>query len=364
MTLLYWTMGGAALAVVMTATGWWRYAFALFAISPSRMTVARLNLRIEGEENIARVNDLLASFLGGFNQTIAKAKWSAWQEGAAAQPVMFRPFWHEGAAMGYTVRRLFQYEPAAFESDVVRPRPEFRYLYYVGLGFWSGMRNHSPARVMKIVEGLDSLHKYLVFDGYGFKRAFFDHPHDGDALKVLDGLPGYARNAAYQGVGRALYFRYMSAPQLMIEEIRRLGVHAVDAAAGVGLAAVFVNPDRLDVAQDLAREMPVEWRPHFHLGMCFGLKARSINDVEQFERYMGLAPAAVSDAAGNSIRECDRVELLVRSEKRDDAYQQWRQRVTDWMSANISYPIAGVMRRDTMGVSNREAREAELGVRE
>ena len=36
-------------------------------------------------------------------------------------------------------------------------------------------------------------------------------------------LPGYAKNAAFQGVGRAMYFRFMARPDLMIDQIRRLG---------------------------------------------------------------------------------------------------------------------------------------------
>ncbi|MEK7730477.1 MAG: hypothetical protein AAB363_01330, partial [Planctomycetota bacterium] len=69
--------------------------------------------------------------------------------------------------------------------------------------------------------------------------------------------------------------------------------------------------------------------------MCFGIKARSINNVEQFEHDTAGLDSPVKDAIFASIRECDRIELLVRAERRqpvaqrltgllaDDAYRQW-----------------------------------------
>jgi hypothetical protein len=256
--------------------------------------------------------------------------------------------------MGYTARHLFRYDPAEFERTLVKPRPEMRYLYYVGLGFWSGIRNHPPAKLERTVDGLDPLHRYLCFDGYGFKRAFFDYPRDPAAFRVLDALPGYARNAAYQGVGRAFWFLYMHRPDVLVERMRGLGVHAVDAAAGVGLASVFVFPDRLAVAQRLGQAMPAEWRDHFHLGMCFALKARSINDQDQFERWMSAAPASVREAAYASIRECDRIELLVRSEPGSDGYRQWRSRVTEWMAGRIDFPMSGISLTSGVEASQQE----------
>lgn len=331
--------GAGILIVAAVVTGWWRFVFLPWCIRSSRMTVRRLRLQINDPADVERVDSILASFAGGFNEMIARPSESAWQAYCKAQSSLLRPFAEEGAAMGYTVRRLFRYDPADFESRIVKPLPEFRYLYYVGLGFWSGMRNHSAARVAQIVSGLDPLHHYLCFDGYGFKRAFFDYPRGAHELNILNTFEGYARNAAYQGVGRALHFLFMGRPDLVIERVAELGTHAVDAAAGVGLAAAFVNPDRLAPEFELGRQMPEEWQPHFHLGLCFGLKARSLNDLDEFDRNLASLPAATQDAIRASIRECDRIELLIRADGKPNGYRRWRERVTDWMTANIEFPM-------------------------
>lgn len=337
---LVWALAGAGILLLAAVlTGWWRYAFAPFQINTSRMTVRKLGLDVTDPTDIERVDNILDSFLTGFNRMIARPSPSAWKRYCESLSPLMRPFAEEGAAMGYTLRRLFRYDPAHFEATIVKPRPGFRYLYYVGLGFWSGMRNHSAAKVARIVRGLDPLHSYLVYDGYGFKVAFFDYPKDPQAFRVLDTFDAYGRNAAYQGAGRALHFLYMGNFDAVIEHMARLGPHAVDAAAGVGLAASFVNPDRLEREFDLGRRMPVEWQPHFHLGMCFGLKARAINDLDEFDRNLAALPHTVQEAIRASIRECDRVELLIRADGKPDGYRHWREQVTAWLTENVDFPM-------------------------
>lgn len=329
----------AAVAGFVLGAGWWRYAFRVFCINPSKMTVRRLGLDISDPTDIVRVDSILDAFAGGFNEMIARPSGTAWESYCRSLSPFLRPFAEEGAAMGYTPRRLFRYAPDHFESTIVKPRPEYRYLYYVGLGFWSGMRNHSAARMAQIVRGLDPLHSYLCYDGYGFKRAFFDYPKDRKAFSALDSFEGYGRNAAYQGVGRALHFLYMGSPDVVIEHTAALGPFAADAAAGLGLAAAFINPDRMEREFELGRMMPAEWQPHYHLGLCFGLKARSINDLDEFDRNMALLPAESREAVWASIRECDRVELLIRADGQPDGYRRWRERVTQWLTSQVVFPL-------------------------
>jgi hypothetical protein len=255
------TVGVATL--VLIATGWWRLAFAVFRIGSGRLTVRKLGLLVSAPADVERVNTLLRSFAGGFNAMISRPSSKAWRSYCDSLPVLFEPFANEGAAMGFTLRRLFRYSAATFEDQIARAQPGFRYLYYVGLGFWSGMRNHDPQRLARIVDGLDPMYRYLCYDGYGFKHAFFDPGKSPQGLGRLAVLEGYSRNAAYQGVGRAVFFMFMDRPDRMVEYMEGLGVHGADAAAGLGLAAVFVNPDRLEVARKLAVELPDRWRDHF-----------------------------------------------------------------------------------------------------
>ena len=68
----------------------------------------------------------------------------------------------------------------------------------------------------------------------------------------------------------------------------------------------------------------------------------SINNVEQFERDTAGLDSKVKGAVFAAIRECDRIELLVRAERGNNGYRDWRVRVTQWMADHIEYPLAGV----------------------
>jgi hypothetical protein len=328
--------------ILLILSGGWRLAFSVFKIPRSRMTIERLGLIVKSPEATERVAGVLTHFAGGFNAMITRPSRRGWERYCDGLPVYYRPFAQEGAAMGHTLRRLFRCDPTVFEAQVVNRRPECRYLHYVGLGFWSGMRNHSPQHLMRVVNGLDALHGSLCYDGYGFKYGFFDYLKDPGCHNRFKLFEGYARNVAYQGLGRSFWFLFMEDHEDLIEHIGRLGDYAPDTAAGLGLAAVFVYPDRLDVAQAVGAQLPAEWHDDFHLGVCFGLKARLLNDPNQFDDDLSRMDAGTREAARASIRACDRTENRIRSERVPDAYRCWREEVAQWMADHIAYPLAGM----------------------
>lgn len=327
-----------AMAVLLWTLGWWRVALRPLRIPVHKMNVAELGLRVP-HEHAERVDRILAAFAGGFNSMLTGPSESAWERYCEVLSPLEQPFAHEGAAMGYTPRHLLRWDPERFERRIVGRHDGFRYLHYVGVGFWAGMRNHHPHKLLQTASKLDPLYRHLCFDGYGFKCAFFDLPKQPTVLARLEEFDGYARNAAYQGVGRALFFHYLGEPETLIDRAHMLGAYALDVAGGVGLASVFIFPDRLRVALELADQWPQAWRPHVHLGMCFGLKARSINDPEQFARNIGRLPAAVYNAVSASLRYCDQVERQIRADGAEDGYRRWRAAVADWMAENVAYPL-------------------------
>jgi len=339
--LVYIVVLIVVVGIVLAATGWWRLALVPFRIRPARMDVARLGLTV-APDDVERVEGVLRSFAGGFNAMLTGPRWSMWQRYCDSLPVFLRPFAHEGAAMGFTPRRFFRCRPEDFEESVVRTQPGMRYLYYVGLGFWSAMRDHHPRHLAHVVARLDLLHGHLCYDGYGFKHGFFDYLENPEVVRKFDNFDESARNVVYQGVGRSFWFLFGGDRELLIERIVGLGEYARHVAGGVGLAAVFVHPDRLEAALELGGGLPPEWHDDYHLGACFGLKARSINDAEQFERDVSRLDPGVCEAVQASVHACDRIEQQVRDERGKDGYPRWRDRVSEWMAGHIEFPLAGM----------------------
>ena len=57
--------------------------------------------------------------------------------------------------MGFVLHHPLRHSPQRFEDEVVRRNPGFRYLHYVGLGFWAGMCRSSPAKLDALVARLE-----------------------------------------------------------------------------------------------------------------------------------------------------------------------------------------------------------------
>lgn len=340
---------GVGGAYLLRCVGWRRAVFGAFRVRVGAMTWERRKLRVRDAESRTRVNAILETFVQAFNVMITARRDRDWASYCETRAPLLRAFAEEGVAMGYRLRRLGRFDATAFEQELPAARSGFRYLHYVGLGFWSGMRGRAPEQVETVASRLDPLLRYLCFDGYGFQRAFFEAPGNARALEPLRRLPGYAAHAAFQGVGRALWFRYMDDAPALISALDALGEFAEDGAAGVGLAATFVNPDRLAIPMELGRRLPPRWRAHFHLGMSFACKARDLNDAEWFSAELGRTSVEQRATIRAAIAACDRIEAEVRRAMPEEPYRVWRERMTQWLSDNVEYPLASRIDRTPQG---------------
>lgn len=328
----------ASLFVILAVTGAWRIALRPFRIDARAMSPAALGFQIADPTDLDRVDGICRAFAGGFNAMITAPKWQTWSRNTDRQEVFYRPFADEGAAMGFALRKLGRFTPAGFESAVVAQRPAYRYLHYVGLGFWSAMRDHPPRHIERLIAGLDPLHGMLCLDGYGFKFGFFDF----EVAALRDRfaqLPGYARNVAYQGLGRSLWFRFMGSPERLIENIGVFDRYANDVAAGIGLAVVFTTIDRPRRGFDVLDRIPSVWRDDVQLGMCFAYKARSLNDPERFERQVDSLESSRRAAVRGAVQQCDAIEAVVRADGAADGYRRWRESLREWLREQIEYPF-------------------------
>jgi len=344
MTLALWTAATIVAAVVLAVlTGTWRPALWPWRIKASLMTADRLGFAVRERQDIERVNQICAHFAAGFNDMILSPWGRRWAGRCESLPALYRPFYAEGAAMGYPLSQLLTPWRGDVESRLVRRDQRYKYLQYVGIGFWSAMRGHSPAALERRVGGLDPLYRFLCFDGYGFKLGFFDYGRDSGCLRRLEGFTGYARSVAFQGVGRSFWFRFLNDPASLIEHVGRLADHELDAAAGVGLAAAFVHTDDLErVFRFAGQAAPVHWRPHLALGMTFALKARDLAGPDALEEWLGGVGEPRRRAIRAAVEQCDRIERQVRYEKKADGYRAWRQRLTDWLATQIVFPFLSV----------------------
>ena len=74
----------------------------------------------------------------------------------------------------------------------------------------------------------------------------------------------------------------------------------------------------------------------------FALKARALADPEAFDGWLGRLEAPRAAAIRAAIAACDRIEQEIRDERVMNGYHCWRERVTEWLSAELIYPFVAV----------------------
>lgn len=341
----------ALVAVVVLAGLVWIALPSLIARSIRPVDPVALEFRGSGDDLLLaeRVGE---AFRAGIRARMLRPR-SSWLAKCDAHEPHWRPFAFEGAAFGHGALASSGFERwDRLEADVISRRPRYVYLAHVGVGFWWAFRHgHRFEKMLPILQGYDPLYRYLCADGYGFKFGFFDFMRDRSRVRHLLELPGYFRNAAFQGVGRGLYFGFLGDRAGLFEAVGEFAPeHDADLIAGAGLAAAFAETDRPHRAVDFARSVPFEWRPHAHLGLTFGFKARALADPDYFDDCLSKLRTPAAAAIRRAVALCDDVEQAVRDDKAKEGYRLWRERLTDVMEAErVWEPVYACAQEDLRG---------------
>jgi len=276
---------------------------------------ARFGIALQDPRCFGRARAILTAFFLGFERGLESPDGA--ERAAAGVDPLVKPFFHEGFAMGSIPNGYLRLVPSArtlsrFEARFPESDP-FVFLRYVGVGFWLGFRHGMrPWKVDRLALRLRG-NKYapLIHDGFGFQVGFFSHRHvtsaGSAALHSLEGLEGFARASAANGLGRSLWFFTMDSPHRGVGIARRLGTLSLDVLGGLGLAAAFTFPDELSRAYGLADTLPPEERRTFLKGVRIALYVRHRCDASLLERWLGGLPAPLGDRARADLDRALRV---------------------------------------------------------
>ncbi len=325
-------VGFVIAGIVLVGAVAWLLAPVLLARLLPPIRAENLGFKCRGSD-LELANEVGTAFRAGARARLLRGP-DKWVEPCEAAGRHYRPFAYEGAALGHSALcSVGRAQWPMLNEQIIARQPGMTYLFHVGVGFWGAFRyGRRPAPLFSHIQTYDPLYRYLCLDGYGFKFGFFDFLGDRSAIDHLCSLPGYYRNAAYQGFGRSLWFCYMQDRRGLFETVSSVGAeHDTDVIAGTGLAASFAHVHEPDRALDLAVAVPAEWRKHVHLGITFGFKARQLADRSYFEQCVQVLPTPVVSTMLDAIGLCDAVEADVRSRNLDDPYRTWREELTEQM---------------------------------
>jgi hypothetical protein len=261
---------------------------------PGEVARRAAGFAIAGEGGRRLVARLGEAFINGYNAMLRQGGLRGVREQGERVDTKFRPFFFEGAAMGYLPRGYMVRGCTArsAERDLLEMHPAFRYLYYVGLGFWFGIRHpRRPETLETLRPHIDPLYLPLCYDGFGFKVGFFDFPKNPQARIRLERCPAERRAAAHQGFGRALFFVFMDDERGFRRERDRRPEHRDDIECGRSLALGFTGLDRPTTLADHLAAARGKGELEARLtGIAWALTARDMNDADYLRRCLGAAP--------------------------------------------------------------------------
>lgn len=296
--------------------------------APDEVEKAARHFSAESREGVELVAGVGRAFLGGYHAMLEARTLEDVAVAGLTVTSHYRPFFFEGAAMGYLPRAYFTEGagPHRVEADLLAMDSRFRYLYYVGLGFWIGFRHpRRPDALEALAPHLDPIYVPLGYDGFGFKLGFFDFPARPDVRAILERAPASRAAAIYQGFGRALFFVCMEdESRFQREKAAVPGERRNDVESGRSLALAFTGlrqPER--ILLHLADASDDDELGHRLLGVTWALTAREMNDREYFEQCLAGLPPAKQELLRVLPQRCLAALALSAS------YEEWRTKTKD-----------------------------------
>lgn len=277
------------------------------------------------------------TFLTGYAYAVEARTHAEAEERLEDIPRQFRGFAYEGAAMGYAM--LDGLRPGKghkVEGLLAGAGGRHVYMVYVGVG-WAMAR--LPRFRWAAITPPDPLLRWLALDGFGFHQAFFHtqkYVHqqfrEPNFPWPVEGPGWYADRAIDQGIGRAIWFVGGAAPDLVADLIDRFpSSRRPDLYAGAGLAAAYAG------GGDMA-ELEVFWkraepfRAQVAQGAAFATTARV--EAGLVVPHTELAASFFCDLTVERAAElCDRARPVPVVDGELPAYEVWRERISEQISA-------------------------------
>ncbi len=206
-----------------------------------------------------------------------------------------RGFAYEGAVMGLAVRDALRPARGPKLTEAFLAGPDFdsapgtRHIFmsYVGIGSALAVLPRAlwrravpdPARLIA-----HPSMRWMIVDGYGFRKGLFEHRKYVDAQYVESSFPGwepldYVNRVIDQGIGRAMWFVYGGSVNRLLAGIERFPEpRRADLFSGAGIAVTNAGGISVEDLEALLKGAG-PYRPSLALGAVLGAGARLLSDL-------------------------------------------------------------------------------------
>lgn len=245
---------------------------ALFAIPPVKVTFAWRGFHRGDAAAVERLELVARTFLTGYDAALADPRLEVLGRRLACIDGELTGFAFEGAAMALgLLDALSPWRGGRVAAYIAGPAAPHAYLAHVGVG-WALAR--LPFATRRLLAPLDSLLRWLLFDGFGFHQGFFEPAWAIGRQAVPTRLHGYSRRVYDQGLGRSIWFSGGADPERIAATIDAFpAARRPDLWSGVGLASAYAGGAGAAGLGRL-RELAGWYLPHVAQGAAFAAKAR------------------------------------------------------------------------------------------
>ncbi len=299
----------------------------VFGIPQRETTFARRGFRASQDTARKRLEHIGEVFLYGYHAALS-------QQDPEALNVLLGfvergscGFAFEGAAMGLSLLDcVLPWKKGRLNRFLRGPGQAHAYMVHAGAGWAHAKMGHSLRSSMRYVDRFDRLLRWLIVDGYGFCKGYFDWKEYVAGVKRKSVASDYAGRAFDQGLGRSLWFvegadvcsigkRIASFP-----EPRR-----ADLWSGVGLACAYAGGVDRGAVMKL-RDVADTFRPEVAQGAAFAAKARQRagNPTDHTEM---ACQVLCGIPAGAAARLTDETRESLPEDSTEPAYEEWRRRI-------------------------------------
>jgi hypothetical protein len=303
----------------------------LFQLPIEEATFARRGFRGADKRARQRLELIGATFLLGYHAALEESDLSVLTQRLNSVDAELRGFAFEGAAMGLALVDLLTpwKKKDRWHLFLKKGAAPHQYMMHVGAG-WALARlpwfETHPALI-------DPLLGWLVIDGYGFHRGYFQWPRYVVEQKLPKRLSPNANRVFDQGLGRSLWFVEGADVNRIPATIAAFDpARQPDLWSGTGLACTYaggVDAAAIKTLQTAAGP----YRPQLAQGAAFAAKTRQRagNPVEHTDLACRILCDCSADAAAAITDEALK-DLPINEAK--PAYQVWRERIQNAFAGN------------------------------
>jgi hypothetical protein len=312
----------------------------VLGISPAETRLSRRGFRIGPAPTRTRLEAVGAAFVAGYHAALLDDRPLPLDKRLGSVPAEFRGFAFEGAAMALVlIDSLTPWNRSRFAAFLAGPGEPHAYMIHVGAGWALARLRRGPSwlveRLQSVPTFLDRFHplyRWLAIDGYGFHQGYFAPARHLAGQPHPRGLPGYARRAFDQGLGRSLWFAEGANDAFIALAVARFPLpRQADLWSGVGLAATYAGGVEQETLERL-RELAGHHHPHLAQGAAFAAKARARAGIPSAVTEMGcqvLCGTSAAEAAALTDRELATLPLPEADARASSGsnYETWRRRI-------------------------------------